>query len=244
NPYRISSVLEFNSAPGSSLSIYKNNLCNPPDLTCEMTQAAGRLLREAVGDGGSVEDVAGSCSDAGEDPPDLTGLLAPAVLAAPVGDPAEARQRCDRPVDDVQDLAERDHVSPLQEHIAAELSPAARHDAVVLEIEEDLLEELARDALLFRDVADHARSARLVRLGEGDESSQGIFGLLRDHRGVGCLRAGAPPGSAQFHPYSLSPRSSFDQGAPRPGACGSAREHRWEPDGWTPEQTLVAAAGG
>jgi hypothetical protein len=49
------------------------------------------------------------------------------------------------PVDDAQDLAEGDHVGRFQQQVTALLAATADDDALVLEVEQDLLQELLRN---------------------------------------------------------------------------------------------------
>src|SRR5581483_4230264 len=67
-----------------------------------------------------------------------------------------------------------------QKRITPELAPPAQDDAVALKLEQNLLEELARNSLLGRNFSDHHRVALA---GERDEGAESIFCLLRDHLG-------------------------------------------------------------
>ena len=107
-------------------------------------------------------------------------LLGEAVGAAPIGNARQTGQRRDRPVDDAQHLAEGDLGGRHQQPIAAELAALAHDDAVVLQLEQDLLEEFAGDALLRRDLADHHG---IARAGQRDQGAKSVFGFLRDHLG-------------------------------------------------------------
>lgn len=61
------------------------------------------------------------------------------VDAAAIGDAAQAGQRRNRAVDDAQDLAEGDLGGGHQQRITAELAALAYNDAVMLQLEQDLL---------------------------------------------------------------------------------------------------------
>ena len=62
----------------------------------------------------------------------------------------------------------------LAKTVAAEFAAPALHDAVALELEQDLLEELARDLLLGGNLADHER----FRTRQRDKGVEGVFGFL------------------------------------------------------------------
>ena len=112
--------------------------------------------------------------DLGEDAPDLAIFLGLAIGAAPIGDLAQARKRRDRAVEDAQHLPEGDAIGGHEQAVAAELAAPALHDAVPLELEQDLLEELARDSLLGGDLADHQRVGARQR----DEGVEGVSCFL------------------------------------------------------------------
>ena len=110
----------------------------------------------------------------GEDAPDLAILLALTVGAAPIGDPAQAGKRRNRAVKDAQHLSEGDAIGGHEQAIAAELAAPALHDAVALELEQDLFEEFPRNSLLGGDLSYHQGIGARQR-GQGVE---GIFSFL------------------------------------------------------------------
>jgi hypothetical protein len=138
---------------------------------------------DGLGDGGAIKNVAGRLGHFGKDPPDLAGGFILAVGTAAIGNLAQARQRRDRAVDNPKHASESDLIGRRQQSISAEPASAARDNAVALQVEKDLLEKLARDALLRRDVRDH----HIVGARERDQRPQGISCLLRNHLWI-CSR--------------------------------------------------------
>src|SRR5690606_41629968 len=106
-------------------------------------------------------------------------FLAAAVIATPISHAAKTRQRCDRPVDNPQHLTKGDLRGVLEEHIATGLAAAARDNAVVLQVKQDLLEELLRDALLLGNVGNEKNIApRRIGARQSDQRAKGIFCFL------------------------------------------------------------------
>src|SRR5262245_25450867 len=138
---------------------------------------------DGLGDGGAIENVARRLGHFGKNPPDLAGRFVLAVGTAAISNLTQARQRRDRAVDNPKHASEGDLIGRRQQSIAPEPASAARDNAVALQVEEDLLEKLARDALLRRDVRDH----HIVGACERDQRPQGISCLLRNHLRI-CSR--------------------------------------------------------
>src|SRR5690606_16095389 len=132
---------------------------------------------ETIGESRPIQDLPCRFGHLREHPADFASFLADAVNATPVSNPAEARQRRHGAVDDAQDFAKGDLFRLLQKQVAARLAAPAHDDALVLEIEQDLLEELLGDALTFGYFGNHLDAVRLAP-GKHDQRLQGVFGLL------------------------------------------------------------------
>src|SRR5690606_31580220 len=109
---------------------------------------------------------------------DFAALLFAAIVAATVGHAAEAGQRSNRTVDNAHHFAKGDRVSTLEKHITTRLAAPAHHDAMVLQVEKDLLQELLWNALLLGDFGDELRVVISMRAGQRDQGPQRVFCLL------------------------------------------------------------------
>src|SRR5688572_6465398 len=120
--------------------------------------------------------------------PDLAIALVDAILALPVGLAGEAGQGRQRALEKPQDFAETDRVGRPEHDIAAADSAPAREDAGFLEVDEDLLKELVRNAMPRRDLgAGHGPAGGFG--GDREQSAKGIFRLVRDHTDHSLLLA-------------------------------------------------------
>ena len=154
------------------------NVVSGTALTDAGQSRRARFLGDGFSQRRAVENLARRLGDPGEHTTDLAILLGAAVGASTICDPAEARQLRDRSVDQAQNASERDLVGRHQKTVAAKAASATCDDAVMLEVEENLLEKFARDALTLGDFPDHQR---VFRPRERDERLQRVTGLLRDH---------------------------------------------------------------
>ena len=100
------------------------------------------------------------------------------ICAAAVGGAAKARQRRDRTVNDPQNLTKGNLIGGPQQRITARSPTTALHQPLTLEVEEDLFQELVRNTVLPRDLADHGGGL------DARERKQGLERVLcplRDH---------------------------------------------------------------
>ena len=76
----------------------------------------------------------------------------------------------------------------LEQAVAAAAPASALDEAVVLEIEQDLLEELLRQAMALGDVGDQQRLV-VALLRQSQQGTEGVFRFLREHGTVfrGCI---------------------------------------------------------
>jgi hypothetical protein len=135
----------------------------------------GQFFDKGVSNGRAIEDVPCGIGHFGEDAPDLASGLGGAIGTTPISDPAQAGQGSDWPVNDSEDSPEGDLIGGHQQPVAAEPAPAAGHNPVVLQVEEDLFEEFARDSLPVGDLRDHHR---LVGAGKRHERPKSVSCLL------------------------------------------------------------------
>ena len=105
-------------------------------------------------------------------------LLAAAVMATSISAPTQAWQRSNGTINDAQNLSKRNLIGRAQKGIAAETAPAADDNAVALEFEENLLQELAWNAVLLGDIADDLGVVHARKRNQGPER---ILRLLRNH---------------------------------------------------------------
>ena len=121
---------------------------------------------ERSGDRYPVEDRDGRPMAHGEHALEHAACFVLAVDALAIGQAADTGQGCERSVDDAQHLPERDVGSGLQKGVATAAPAPALHQAVVLEIEQDLLQKLPWDLVLGRDLGDqHGFTPRRLRQG-------------------------------------------------------------------------------
>jgi len=104
-----------------------------------------------------------------------------------VGRLRDAADRGEGAVDQPHHLADEDLAGRLCEAVAAEFSPLARHDPRLLERLQDLLQELDRQLLAFRQFRDlHELAPHLRGDPEVDERAQRVLPFF------GQLHAGIP----------------------------------------------------
>jgi hypothetical protein len=110
--------------------------------------------------------------------PDLAGCFGFAIGAAPISNSAKTRERRNWAVDNPKDAAESDLIRRHEKNVAAEATTSARYNAVMLEVQKDLLEELAGDLLLLGNLRDHHG---IVGAGQSYKRPERVSGFLRDH---------------------------------------------------------------
>src|SRR5690606_14164971 len=113
-----------------------------------------------------------------EDAPDGAVLLARSVLAPAIRHLAQARERGELAVDDPHHLSERYLRRWPEKSIAAAPPAPALHQAMVFEIEQDLLEELLGHVVALRDLGDEHGLVVALR-GQHEQGAKRVFGLLR-----------------------------------------------------------------
>jgi hypothetical protein len=117
----------------------------------------GQFFDQCVGNGRAIEDFPRGISHFGEDAPDFASRLGVTIGATPIGNPAQAWEGSDRPVNDSEDPPEGDLIRRHEQSVAAEPTPATGHNTVVLQVQKDLFQEFSRDALPIRDLGNHHR---------------------------------------------------------------------------------------
>src|SRR5579871_6646716 len=147
--------------------------------------AGARGLLERAREGRVVEDLGDGVAHLLHDEARAAGRLVGALLAARVSALAHARDRCERAVDDADDVAEYDLGRALREDVAASLALLAVEHARVLELEQNRLEELPWDVLALGEIGDEHRPAPLVA-GQGVEGAERIATFAGQTRHSRC----------------------------------------------------------
>lgn len=112
--------------------------------------------------------------------PDSARRLVGALVATAVGRHADARNGRQRSIEDSDDLSQADLRRRSSEQISASLAAAALHDAMPLEFQQNLLEELLGNSLSSGDVGHEDRSLfHLARQKQG--GLEAVFRLACEH---------------------------------------------------------------
>ncbi len=144
----------------------------------------GNADRVDISQAGVVEDRGSLVANHSHDLADGADRFLETVGAALIGGLADARHQRQRPLDQPDDLAEADRRGRSRQPITAHLPPVAGHQPTVLELQQDDLEEFARQLLVRGDRAHrHRRDARGA--GQEDQGTKGVTRTLGQHDAPG-----------------------------------------------------------
>src|ERR1700678_2566884 len=135
---------------------------------------------EHVGQRGGIHYLRSRVTDIFHHDPDAATALVTTLAASHVRRLADARQRRNRPVQHAYNVPDADEARVAAKEIPPTLALFALQQPLVLELQQDQFQELARDTLALRQIGNQHRSLSIF-LRQNHHRLERVFRLLREH---------------------------------------------------------------